>query len=614
MKQRPLLIPWFMAVGLAACTGGIGDPGRTPQGGGPTGGTRGEPGTGGTSGAGRDMGPVGGSPPGAGGSTANPPPGQGAPPAPAASEEEIIARTAAGNEHVFRCEAQTAPAPARRLRRLTGDQIGKTVAALLNGRSSDRNLHKAYSGSLNIPFTDINTQDTFTTRSSSYFVSVSDMEKVFDLSDEVASRYALKLTAADRACLEDPALRAGCISKHLSATHELLIGRPLPEAKRAALVAKHAELAQAGSAVDAVVFVLRAIMVDPSAYLLDEVGDASGALDSFSVARSLSYTLTDGPPDKALWQAAQAGTLTRPEVLKEQILRLLAEPTKLGAVKRLFLEWYRYDQVKTTTKDLSDQKTFSANDLSADTDAFLTNVLVKSSGRRFFEELLTSKEVFGNHTTRELYGVTTGDKYAALGPIVPPTPRPGMLAQPSWLIAFSDFDANNPMRRAKFVLEHLLCARLPEIVIPDFPPPGEDDKATLRERFNVHTNSPACQTCHKFMDPVAFAFEEYDDLGRHRTQENGKPVDASGSLVFTNLKDPRFKGLEEMMTKLVGTERFKQCAVRNTWEYFVGREPQASDGCAIQRAYEAYETSQGNLLALVAEILTADLLAKRRAQ
>src|SRR5690606_33170987 len=128
-----------------------------------------------------------------------------------------------------------------------------------------------------------------------------------------------------------------------------------------------------------------------------------------------------------------------------------------------------------------------------------------------------------------LYGLAvSGDQQVRVD--LPPERR-GFLTLPGLLTVTSKFTQTSPVHRGAFVIRDLLCGKLanpPDDL--DITPPAFDPSLTTRERWAAHSADPACSSCHVRIDPVGFALEEFDAMGRHRTTENGKPVDAAGGL------------------------------------------------------------------------------------
>src|SRR5262249_28467571 len=119
--------------------------------------------------------------------------------------------------------------------------------------------------------------------------------------------------------------------------------------------------------------------------------------------------------------------------------------------------------------------------------------------------------------------------------VTPDQPRSGVLTQAGMMAALAGTHDSSPVARGKFVFTELLCqtigappANLPGAGVP----PKPNARLTTRERYADHRDNPACAGCHNFLDPLGFALENYDGIGRYRDTENGKPIDASAEIML----------------------------------------------------------------------------------
>jgi hypothetical protein len=171
-------------------------------------------------------------------------------------------------------------------------------------------------------------------------------------------------------------------------------------------------------------------------------------------------------------------------------------------------------------------------------------------------------------------------------------------------------DQTAPVRRGLFVRERLLCQDLPP------PPPGMMNPQppplsitlTTRERFQQHKTDPNCALCHDMMDGIGFGLENYDQLGRFRSYENGHPIDTSGELVLT--VDPAlegtFAGPLELSDRLSQSPQVYQCLATQWYRYATGRIETDADLCSIQQATDALVKSGGNLRELLVNLALTD--------
>jgi hypothetical protein len=196
--------------------------------------------------------------------------------------------------------------------------------------------------------------------------------------------------------------------------------------------------------------------------------------------------------------------------------------------------------------------------------------------------------------------------------------RAGILTHPAWLIARSLNDSTDPIRRGKWVREHLLGGVIPDIPITVDASIPEDPTKTLRERLQK-TEATDCWRCHKKMNPLGYAFEIYDDFGRYRTLEslrNGeaKPVNAESELADTGEKelDGEFEDALELIHRLSESDKVRQCIIRHVFRYFMGRNETLNDSKALISADQAYLETGGSFKALLISILSSDSFLYRK--
>jgi hypothetical protein len=170
------------------------------------------------------------------------------------------------------------------------------------------------------------------------------------------------------------------------------------------------------------------------------------------------------------------------------------------------------------------------------------------------------------------------------------------------------------VQRGVFVREQFLCIPV------DPPPPGFNPVApdpnpnlTTRERFKVHTESPGCAYCHATIDGVGFGFENFDQLGRYRTSENGLGVDASGDMLATQdeLLNGPFNGEAELSAKLAQSQLVQNCVATNWYRYAFGRTETPADGCSLIQVEEAFTNAGGSFKELLVAITLTDAFRYR---
>ena len=354
-----------------------------------------------------------------------------------------------------------------------------------------------------------------------------------------------------------------------------------------------------GSFNDGVEAVVTAMLQSPYFLYRRELGAGTGAtvrLTPYEIASSLSYLVTGSMPDDQLLAAANAGQLATPQQIDQQVTRLLQDPRAPDAVMGFMTGWLGLDRLDTVVKDdtfFKPSPTLKAS-MAGETrafllDAFNTNMPVSS--------LFTATYSFFNQELGQFYGIYPNDgtqlDSSFKKVMLPASQRDaGLLAQGSVLTGYSDAAISSPVLRGKLVRTRLLCQSIPPPpanVNTKLAPPGATQ--TTREHFAQHDQNATCAACHHLMDPIGYGFEHYDPWGRWRSQENGSPIDATGTVAAggPNGTDFTFDGASQLGSYLAGNDAVKQCLVRY-WAYFAyGSSSWSQDACT----YDAINTGAG---------------------
>jgi hypothetical protein len=379
---------------------------------------------------------------------------------------------------------------------------------------------------------------------------------------------------------------------------------------------------------DAMEVLAATVLQAPAMIYLEELGTpVDGApetlrrLTDHELASRLSYFLLDTLPDAALREAADAGTLATDEGLRAQVERLLADPRAETRIQRLLWSWLQLDggQLHFSLEEAQKQPELYPeygpalqDAMRTELEAFVADVL---AGDASFEQLLTSNRAYVNGPLAALYGVQGGptgdDEWAWVE--LPATQRAGVLTRAAFLSVFANTAAQSPIRRGTFTLEEVLCMPLgdPPPDVDDTPidggeQPGDDGEPvvmTIREATEARTGETQCRGCHGLINPVGFAFEHYDAIGRWQDDEavSGLPVDASGQLQGTDVDGP-VQGAVELGQALAGSAQVRACFARRWLEEGLGGELGELDQCAEDRVIEAFTTS-GDMRELVTAIV-----------
>jgi mono/diheme cytochrome c family protein len=268
----------------------------------------------------------------------------------------------------------------------------------------------------------------------------------------------------------------------------------------------------------------------------EPAGAAPGSVyrvGDFELASRLSFFIWASIPDDELLDAAAAGTLRQPDVLRRQVNRMLADPRSRSLVTNFAAQWLFLRDVETKEPDVYLFREFDEGVRAAfvrETELFLDSILRQN---RSVLELLTANYTFLNESLAKHYGIPqiTGSHFRRVT-LPEGSPRRGLLGHGSILSITSYSTRTSAVLRGKYVLENLLASPPPPPP-PDVPSLNTERSGkalSMKEAMQLHRASPACAGCHAKMDPIGFALENFDALGRYRTEENGRPLEVTSTL------------------------------------------------------------------------------------
>jgi mono/diheme cytochrome c family protein len=261
-------------------------------------------------------------------------------------------------------------------------------------------------------------------------------------------------------------------------------------------------------------------------------------LGDLALASRLSFFLWSSLPDEPLIALAAQGKLKQPAVLEQQVRRMLADPRSKTLIDNFAEQWLHLRNLKNSNPDLAAFPDFDDNlrqAMKEETELFFNSIMRED---RSVMDLLNADYTFVNERLARHYGIPNiyGSRFRRVQ--IPTDARRGLLGQASILTVTSYPNRTSPVERGKWILTNLLGVppQPPPPNIPALPESGADGKVvSLRERMERHRANPVCAGCHRMMDPIGFAMENFDGIGRWRGKEDGKSIDASGTL-FTGAK------------------------------------------------------------------------------
>ncbi len=417
-----------------------------------------------------------------------------------------------------------------------------------------------------------------------------------------------------------PADEQACAKKVLSNLAHRGYRRPVTDGDMTQLLALYKDGARSGGFESGVRLALQKILVSPDFLFRAEVdppGAAPGSVYKISdieLASRLSFFLWSSIPDDQLLTLAESRRLSDPSVLQGQVKRMLADSRSRALVKNFSGQWLFLRNIERMSPDTTSFPKFDENLRQALMKE--TELLIDSQVRedRGVAELLSTNYTFLNERLAEHYGVKGiyGNEFRRVKLDDPN--RYGLLGQASILAVTSYPNRTSPTIRGKWVLEQLLGSPPPP------PPPNvpslKDDataqKMTMRQRMEQHRANPTCAVCHRLMDPLGFALENYDGLGSWRDSAGpgSGPIDASGVLPDgTPFMGPA--GLRDVLMKK--QDMFVETFTERLLTYALGRGVEEYDHTALRKIARGAAADNQKWSSIILGIVNSTPFQMRRA-
>lgn len=356
-------------------------------------------------------------------------------------------------------------------------------------------------------------------------------------------------------------------------------------------------------------FMLAGLLQSPAFLYLDEVGAPDLAdvsrrqLTPWELASRLSFFLTNSPPDDELLAATAQGVLADEEGVRAQARRLLQKPQAREAMTQLFdevLELPHLDQLAKDAQAFPGFQVALGASMREETQRTLLDVSFERPAD--MRDLFTRRTTFVDGPLAQHYGLppVTGWTTVQL-----PPERAGLLTQGSFLSLQSHPSATSPTYRGLFIRERLLCSTIPAPppeVSTTLPATPQGVSRTLRQRVELHMEDASCRGCHKMMDPIGFAFEGFDAIGRSRTLDDGLPIDTTGTL------DDRgdFLDAAGLMNVLHDDPRLMSCLTRVVFRQGVGHVELPTEAAPLRAAEESFIASGYRYQALLEALAASE--------
>jgi hypothetical protein len=305
---------------------------------------------------------------------------------------------------------------------------------------------------------------------------------------------------------------------------------------------------------------LVAMLQSPHTLYRSEVGTKAGdgyRLTPHEIASELSYNFSGQPPSADLIARMESGQLDDPTLLVAEARKLLLTPGGQEVLRHFFRQWSLYERVISETKTIAGFEAVRTA-MTEETRLFIDEVVVARNGG--VKELLTAPFTVLDSALAQFYrygapaaGWTVVDR--------PADAAVGLLAQGSILAGHAHQDSSSPTLRGLLVFERLLCNDRPSPPpnVPRIEDPVPGVKTTRQRYEEAHAGQTGCRECHLHFDPIGFAFERFDEVGRFRADEQGLPIDTRGMAMAEGKVLASFDGLSDLAAKLAALPAVANC-------------------------------------------------------
>lgn len=354
---------------------------------------------------------------------------------------------------------------------------------------------------------------------------------------------------------------------------------------------------------------LTALLVSP--HFLFKVEQGTGAalgkhqsLSDYELATRLSYFLWSTMPDDRLLLLAFKGDLHRPEVMAAEVKRMIADRRASNFVENFAGQWLtltKLDNFEPNEKQFPKWNEELRELLKKETFIFFAEVMRDDQS---ILTLLDGEFTYLNDKLAAFYGIKNvqGDQFRKVS--TKGYPRKGLLTHASILAVTSNPTRTSPVKRGKWILDNLM-GEPPPPAPPNVP---ELEKSalsgTLRQRLEQHRANAACASCHKLMDPLGFALENFDAVGQWRTRDGNDKIESTGTLP----DGKEVHGAGELISHLrtEGADKFTRCLTEKMLTFAIGRGLEYYDKCAVDKIVAKLKSDNYRFSSLVSQIVLSD--------
>jgi mono/diheme cytochrome c family protein len=385
--------------------------------------------------------------------------------------------------------------------------------------------------------------------------------------------------------------------------------RPVPARELDTYLAlvRHAE-EEEGSLAEGLAVGIQALLVSPDfLFRIERDRPVSGPANAhrigqYELASRLSYFLWASMPDAELRRAASAGTLRNPQVLAQQVRRMLRDPKSRALSEGFAAQWLQFRALESVTRDrerFPDFEDYLKMSMRRETELFVEHVIRDD---RSILDFIDGRYSYLNERLARHYGIpnVSGPEFRRVD--LSGHPRGGVVTQGSVLTVSSYATRTSPVLRGKWILENLLDAPPPDppADVPNLDEAAIGTAASMRAQLEEHRKNPTCASCHRRMDPLGFGLENFDAVGAWRTTDGKFPIDATGTLP----NGRSFQGPDELRAILVADrDVFARALTSKLLTYALGRGLERYDARTVKQIAARLPAQNHRFSALVLEIV-----------
>ncbi len=428
-------------------------------------------------------------------------------------------------------------------------------------------------------------------------------------SQETAPASAKAPARSRRSSPGDAASEDGCARQIVETLARRAYRRPVTAAEVNRLLVFYQAGRKDGTFERGIERALRSILSSPKFVFRAEQDSPAPAgtiypISDIELASRLSFFLWSSIPDDELIEAARRGSLRQPAVLERQVRRMLADRRSDALVANFAGQWLQLRNLRASIPDQNDFPDFDDNLRQAFRRE--TELLFQSIVRddRSVLDLLTADYTFVNERLARHYGIphVYGSHFRRVA--VTDAARRGLLGHGSILLLTSHPDRTSPVLRGKWILDNLLGTPPPPAPanVPALEESQGQTPRTVREQMEIHRKSPACASCHRVMDPLGLALENFDAVGAWRTRDAGTPIDATVELNDSTRVDGVL-GLREAL--LARRDMFASTMAEKMLTYALGRGLEYYDRPVVRAVARDVARQEYRFSALVVSIVNS---------